>query len=395
MQPLDKQQFMSGMELSESKEGSSKSTIKRFWDWMYADLDGHIQVCAFGNPVEKEEETITPGSKWKHVNTFGDFETFCSANSGLWTYQVYSGVNALARNPTDGRGGLDEIDRVNHVTFDLETSREAYAGATKREVWWVYQLALRQMRFMYEEYDVLPLVVMSENGIHLHYKADFPITDDLLYNKQHSYSKYITHQAMNCDYVKELKEELPDDIQFGQDDVSDPARVMKVPGTMGQKSDSGRMCAIIHEPPHDEAGTIHTSDVTVPKAVAMEYEKNEKNTVSAKKAAKVKDVDLNDTVEKRLENVKKADPKFRALFNGNLTNYESRSEAEYALIIKMLSHSFSPGVVPQLMWESGMSKWDEEDDHYREKTIESALSYFDGTSYADSTTSSLDFETFS
>jgi len=393
--PLDKATFMRQMDVAENQNGISEPVIRKFYNWMYSDVDGAVQACAFGVPIRKEDETITPKGKFEHVKDADSFVGFAREYSGLWTYHVYSGVNTLNATPTDGRGDIEHIDSVNHVTFDIETKREAYQGSTVEEVWWSYQYALAQTRFMYEEYDVLPLVVMSENGIHLHFKADFPITKDLLVEKQHKLSKLVTHQAMNCDYVDEVRAAAPDHIEFDQDDVSDPARVMKVPGTMGQKSEQGRMCAIIHTPSVGVAGQITTSDISIPKAAVLEKPTNEKPTVSKADMSLDDDSSVPPDISETIASHARNDGKLRALLSGDTLSYKSRSEAEFALVVKLLSIGTAPGDIPAIMTNSGVTKWDEESDHYREKTMERALEYFDGTVYRDSSSSQMSFRRFS
>lgn len=392
---IDEATFRKQMNVAESMKGVSEQTIRQFYGWMFSDLEGTVQACAFGVPVDTGEETITPKSKFEHVTEVDEFVNFAKEYSGLWTYHVYAGVNTLNATPTDGRGGIEHIDTINHVTFDIETKREAYQGSTVEEVWWSYQYAMAQTRFMYDEYGVLPLVVMSENGIHLHFKADFPITKDLLVEKQHKLSKYITQQTMNCDEVQKVIDAAPEHVEFDQDDVSDPARVMKVPGTLGQKSEKGRMCGIIHAPGVGQAGQITTSDISIPKAAVLEKPSDEKPTASRTEMSLDSDNSIPSNMSETIASHARNDGKLRSLLAGDISGYDSRSEAEFALVLKLLSIGISPSDIPSVMSKSGMSKWDEEGKHYREKTINRALDYFDGTVYRDSSSSQMDFRRFS
>lgn len=393
--PIDEATFRKQMDVAESMEGTSPQTIRKFYDWMFSDVEGIVQACAFAVPIDTEDSTFTPQGKFEHLDDVNTFIEFAQKYSGLMTYHVYAGVNTLNATPTDGRGDLEHIDTINHVTFDIETKREAYQGSTVEEVWWSYRYAMAQVSFMYDEYGVLPLVVMSENGIHLHFKADFPITKDLLVEKQHKLSKFITQQAMNCDEVKKVKGEAPDHIEFDQDDVSDPARVMKVPGTLGQKSEKGRMCGIIHAPGVGEAGQITTSDISIPKAAVLEEPDQEKPTTTKADVSLDSDSSMPSDLGEKLASHARNDGKLRSLLSGDIAGYDSRSEAEFALVIKLLSIGMAPSDIPTIMSKSGMSKWDEEGDHYREKTMNRALDYFDGTVYRDSSSSQMSFRRFS
>jgi hypothetical protein len=57
----------------------------------------------------------------------------------------------------------------------------------------------------------------------------------------------------------------------------------------------------------------------------------------------------------------------------------------------MLSHGFDESQVVNIMWSSGMSKWEEDTEHYRERTVENALGYFDGNVRRDAEDGSFSF----
>lgn len=398
IEPLDKDSFMRSMEVSENIGYYSENAVKRFYDWMYRDQDGVVQVCAFPVPTENQDKSDLGQGKWIHARSFNEFEEFCNTHSGLWRYHVYAGVNTLAETPQHGRGNTDNIDKVSRLSFDIELQRDSYDGSTKEEVWWTYRYALAEIKFMSEEYNAWPLVVMSENGIHLHYKVDFECADEFLIDRQHVYSKFITKQAMNNEYVDQIKQNAPDYITFDQDDVSDPARVMKVPGTLGIKSESGRLCGIIHQPNADASGVISSSDIEYDYHKLKELFEGEQTSTSSSstpdvevKNAEVAKRDLDDDTAERVVSLIKNNDTFSSYWIGEVDEYDSRSEYEFAFIIKLLKHGFTKDEVVQVMWASGATKWSEEDTHYRKRTIENAIDYFDGEVVKDSTNGSFSF----
>jgi len=391
IEPVDKDTFMEQMDKSEEAPDYSDGAVKRFWDWMYKRQDGIVQVCAFPVPTENQDLDEMGDGKWIHARSIREFRDFCETHSGLWRYHVYSSVNTLDDTPDYGRGSYKQVDRLKRLTFDIETQRESYGGATKQEVWWTYQLALAEIKYISEEYGVWPMVVMSENGIHLHYKVDFECNQDLLYGKQHVYSKKITQEAMSNKYVDKIKDAAPDHITFGQDDVSDPARVMKVPGTRGIKSDSGRLCGIIHEPRLSDAGCI-TSDQVQAKPEDFEDGRGQRgSTDDVPEKVDTTPNDVTQDLKTKIKSYAKKDDKFRSYWLGNNDEYSSRSEAEFAFIVKMLGYGFTEQEIIDTMWASGMSKWDEEGDSYRETTIKNAIEYFDGTVVRNSENGSFEF----
>jgi len=392
--PLDRKTFMKQMDRAETVGDISNQTIRRFWDWMYDWEDGLVQTCAFPVPTENKDAHEMGSGKWIHARSRDEFEEFCDTHSGLWRYHVYAGVNTLNEQPTSGRGEAHHINKVNHLSFDIETERESYSGASKREVWWCYKYGMAQAKHISENYGAWPMVVMSENGIHLHFKVDFPVTDELLHKNAHLYSKYLTHEAMNSRYADIIRSNAPDDIEFGQDDVSDTPRVMKVPGTLGIKSENGRLCGIIHEPDKSECGRIQPEDVNVPDKFIEAINQQEPNASNQPTEVEVTPEDANEDVLKRVKALVKKDGMFARLFEGDVSDYDSRSEAEFAFTMKLLNHGFEVSEINQIMWASGMSKWEEESQHYRERTIEEAYKRFDGDVMKDSTNGSFDFSRF-
>jgi len=395
--PLTKDEFMRNMEKSENTTKSiSKSAVSEFYDWMYEDQSGVVQTCAFPVPSEDQTKSEMGEGKWVHAREKEEYVTFCDTHSDLWRYHVYAGVNTLDESPRYGRGSVDHIDRVRRLAFDIELAKDSYKGSSKEDVWWTYQYALAEIKFISERYGAWPMVVMSENGIHLHYKVDFPCDDGVLYNKQHLYSKYITQQAMDNKYVEAIESKAPDHIQFDQDDVSDPARVMKVPGTKGIKSENGRMCGVIHKPELQQCGVVTMSDVDVSEDEIKDYLGEDNNSTSQSSSGDIKSIDttpsdLNNDVAERIEHYVKVDEKFTQYWNGDVDEYDSRSEMEFAFVIKLLNHGFTEEEIVEVMWASGMSKWNEESDHYRKKTLENAQKWFDGSVTKDSTNGSFSF----
>lgn len=389
--PLNKDEFMEQMKKSENAGDYSENAAKRFWYWMYSDEEGLVQICTFPMPTENKSKSEMGEGKWIHARSFNEFNDFCKTHSGLWRYHVYAGVNMLDTIPEYGRGSVEHIDKVHRLSFDIETQRDSYSGASKEEVWWSYRYALAQAKFMLEEYEVLPLMIMSENGIHMHYKVSFNNSKELLDGKQHMYCKYITHQAMNSSYVQEIEEKAPNHITFDQDEVSDPPRVMKVPGTRGIKSENGRLCGIIHEPNLSDAGIISGEDMEVTQEDIDGIEERNNGSSDTTQGVDTSPGDLGSETMEKVRRLAKNDEAFGKYWSGNIGEYKSRSEAEFAFVIKMLNHGFTELQIVDVMWASGMSKWEEESDHYRERTIQRAIEYFDGTVVKDSKDGSFNF----
>ena len=398
IKPLNKEQFLDRMRSAESYGDYSENAVERFYNWMYRNQNGVVQTCAFPVPPEGKTADDMGEGKWIHARTFNEFEEFCNTHSGLWMYHVYSGVNTLSQAPEYGRGDTQNIDNIDIVSFDIELAKESYGGSTKEEVWWTYQYALAEVKFMEERYGVWPMVVMSENGIHLHYQVDFDCREELLYKRQHLYSKHITHEAMDNKYTDAIKSKSPEHITFDQDDVSDPVRVMKIPGTKGIKSDSGRLCGIIHEPNAEDAGTITERDIRSDPETIRDTFNSGKDVSNSSTSTSKSDIDVDTTpsdlsedVRERVKHLIKNDHSFADYWAPDLDESTDRSEMEFGFVIKLLNHDFTKDEIIQIMWASGMEKWNEETDHYRKKTLAEAIDRFDGEVQKDSTNGSFNF----
>jgi len=69
------------------------------------------------------------------------------------------------------------------------------------------------------------------------------------------------------------------------------------------------------------------------------------------------------------------DPMIRDLYRGEpfkLTRYASRSEAEFALVIRLMEYEVPPAQINELMYTAGIGKWRDAGEHYRRQTLHKA-----------------------
>jgi len=73
----------------------------------------------------------------------------------------------------------------------------------------------------------------------------------------------------------------------------------------------------------------------------------------------------------------KKDEKLNDLYMGNWKkhSYKSRSEAEEALLVKLIGYDFSDSEIMEIMQGSQIGKWQERPDSYREHSLEKAREY--------------------
>lgn len=78
-------------------------------------------------------------------------------------------------------------------------------------------------------------------------------------------------------------------------------------------------------------------------------------------------VDVSEAFKQLLD----VDPKLRATFEGKEIP-KSRSEAEFALSVRLLKYHFSESEIYAILEQSGIGKWKEKDESYKRRTIERA-----------------------
>jgi len=145
---------------------------------------------------------------------------------------------------------------------------------------------------------------------------------------------------------------------------------------LGIKSQKGRLCGIIHGAKHSECGVItedQIDDNELPD-FGSSSKSEPQETVSLEPTPEKLNADLKAEIQEACNE----DQLFKAFWLGKTLTYDSRSHAEFAFIKKLLSMGFTQSEIQQVMEMSGMTKWSEERDHYKEKTLTRAMEEFDG-----------------
>ncbi|MGB9854455.1 MAG: hypothetical protein ACPLRY_06605 [Candidatus Bathyarchaeales archaeon] len=81
----------------------------------------------------------------------------------------------------------------------------------------------------------------------------------------------------------------------------------------------------------------------------------------------------------KFEDLLSKDEKLRDLYNGDWQKYgyKSRSEAEEALVVKLVFYGFGDNDIKQIMEGSSIGKWQEKTESYKDLTIRKAREYFE------------------
>ncbi|GEM_PF-2284100 len=137
--------------------------------------------------------------------------------------------------------------------------------------------------------------------------------------------------------------------------------------TVGSTHPNGKVYDVFENNP------IATTTMEEIKKVLSKYIKED----SEKKEDVVASIDESKYIKDFHELLKK-DLKLKDLFDGNWNNYSSRSEAEVALLCKLIYYKFSKEVIWNIMNMCSIGKWQQSPEAYRETTYKSALKFVEG-----------------
>lgn len=313
-------------------------TVKCVYDFLAHDKETEIRL-------------IDPHRQRKPRSVFvrdrSQFLRTCERYNGV--YNVYAGLN---ERRLGGRKREDVIS-VKSIAIDLDAVRpDKSQPASHEELKQVYMTAETIARasklFGFER----PNVCMSGNGYQLWYAIPtIPVTD------------------ANRDEVEEriklfnrLIKDRYESETVSIDNIGDLPRIIKVMGTLSIKGE------------HTEQRP-HRLSYCVRRLTRREDPFLREYILSLQPEPKQEMCLRQGYPPPNFDHLLDKDPKLRSLFNGDASNYPSRSEAEMALMVKLVFYGFPPDQIWGIMDSAGIGKWEQSPEHYRERTYERALKY--------------------
>lgn len=311
-----------------------------------------------------------PASRF--VNNEDEFVSVCREFNGR--YNIYVGINERKENGTEA---IDVVS-VKTIVSDLDPSRpktekngHKYPQASTGE-----ELGKANIMACQLQYDMLqagykkPVLAMSGNG----YQAWFSvptiyINDD---NRKGVEQKIQQFQRMLKKTYSKNGVEV--------DNIGDLPRIIKVMGTLSIKGDD------TPERPYRMARWNDLSDVERREDAKL-WDMILSMKVDESKPSE--EIILDPITEEKFEMIMKSDEKFKDLMEGNvqigeppsgaapngLIKYKSRSEAEQALVNKMVHYGMPQAQVNSFMERCKLGKWQESNDKYKELTYKKAFDY--------------------
>jgi len=312
------------------------------------------------------------------VHSFEEFKKVAEEYNGK--AQIYFGVNE--RNA--GKGKNKDVKRITFIPIDIDSNRpdKTDSAATEEELNYALD-AGRQIKdwFISQEFEE-PAMLKSGNGCYLWCAIPpIDITDDnrvYITLKLRAFQKFIDEKFCGKKNEKGewvIKPFLPESLaeKITIDSVGDLARIIRVPGTLNIKGKNTperpyRYCEFLN-------GGKRNEDARLLRFIT--------SLKTAKAPPKTLDriICENEEVKKRME-LATNDASVSGLLNGDkevLSRYNSRSEAEMALMNRLVYYELPKEVIWEVMAASKIGKWNEAHEAYKELTYEKAIAKVQNT----------------
>ncbi len=296
------------------------------------------------------------------VGDINEFIKFSKQDNG--TGMVCVGINEL-RNTNDITG----ITKLQALVFDIDANKKTKFVSSIKDHNYAISLAKTRARERLERLGFkVGCIVDSGNGAHIYIKVNIPLKR--VKSREEWFS---TDVYKKLAVIEKKMQKLNDGIVHIDCLTKDPVRRMKVPGTLNYKDTQEaehRMCRIVCllDDPAEKENT---------KAF---YRINPAESDSTFENADVKSL-----TKEQIRNMFRQDKKMKDLYFGDWQKYgyRSRSEAEIALISKMVHYHFSNKNIYELMDNCKIGKWQDEiiSNNYKRRTIASARNFIKAAEY--------------
>lgn len=287
-----------------------------------------------------------------HVDSADQFLAFCRKWNGK--ANVYAGINERVHEGTKN----DEVIAIRIVAIDIDAVHPKDEAATEEELVKAENIAdIINNDFVLDGY-MSPMKIMSGNGFQLVWRIpDIEVTKhnrDVLKDKVKN-------------FTFEIISKYSDNVNAKIDQIGDMARILKVPGTMSVKGSNTdarpwRLARIVNHftnPCSKLRDKILLTDI-------IEKQPPQPSVIPLQFGI-VRGPDM-----EMFAKLLSRDVKLANLFNGNIADYDyqSRSEAEMALVCMLVYYGFSDELIYKIMAESKIGKWQEKDESYWKLTVE-------------------------
>lgn len=283
------------------------------------------------------------------VHTKEEFLKICQENDGK--YNIYAGINERKGKGTTS----NDVTTIKTVVVDIDAAHPKDEAATDEEILRCEQITNKIITDCINAGFKKPIKNMSGNGYQLWFALkEIQVTD--------------TNRAEVTDKLHTFQKKIKNKYESSEakiDIIGDLARVIKVIGTTSIKGKNtpdrpNRLSKCCDTQFSRDVDSDLTSEIlnyaSTPKKDLKYFEPTPKTT-------------------KEIERVCKGDQKIRKLIDGDTSGYISRSEAEMALIVKLIEYQLPKDQCFEIMASSKIGKWNEAHERYRELTYQNGVKF--------------------
>ncbi len=310
--------------LHHSKETEIRIVDARLWHEMASfcksnDIDCNTQGSAF-------------------VKSEGEFEAVCKRFDGACN--VYAGVNERKHLGTTD----NEVVAFRTIFIDCDPVRLKDTSASQEQVSMAERTADRILDYFLKRLEAQCYAkAFSGNGWHAYFQVpEVVLTEKNRGSFKEKYSEFgsFLQKMFSSDKVK-------------VDSVFNLSRIAKVAGTTSIKGGEKREAYFSKVVSGQNASLVDYLQLPelLPEPPTQKYS----GSLS-------------------FEELLQKDEKLRNLHGGSATGYKSRSEAEFALLVKLCYYGFSQQEVWRIMERARIGKWKEASEAYRKRSYTKALS---------------------
>jgi len=268
----------------------------------------------------------------------------------------------------EGNDSIEGVSKLCALWFDIDAKRaDKQQPASHEEKLEALRRARTLKEFIEKEYKALGFLASSGNGFHLFFPLPcFPLIGAQFRKevnmKLRSFAKRVSAQA---------------DVEI--DNAYDLRRVSTIIGTYNQKIPENPLPTTWSTEFYDPTNLEKTLEI-VRNARQINQRLLEAilNEPVAPQQPVLTRADAEFTPEtlEKLNELRQKDTKLNKLLNGEISEYKSRSEAEMALVVKLVFYKFTKSQIYYIMSKIAKTgKWNEKDDRYWNLTYEKAVKF--------------------
>lgn len=314
--------------------------------YRYFKLLGHknteLRAIAY---KEKEDKKISYIAEVREINCYDDFLDFCRK----WNEKanIYAGIHERRTGGTKTK----DVKKINLIAIDIDSNHPINEASTEKELEKCKKEAFKMLNDLSKEYSN-PSIIMTGNGFHFIWRIRPIIITDK--------NRKIIEDKIK-EWINQLKKKYNSDNKT-IDQIGDLARILKVAGTKSVKGNNTK------ERPFRDTYFIeyndNISDTLRDEILTTTIKNGTKQQGEFKKPER--------GVLGKFDYLLEKDQKLSSLYNGNLTGFKSRSEAELSLACKLNYYGFSDTEIDLIMRGSGIGKWSSANKQYKQLTLTKA-----------------------